>query len=390
MPTDTFPPNSIIFVHDYPPLIGGGLVVNTWNIAQNLADSGWKTAIASPEVEKEQEKNSVILLRIDDLNQFRSTINKYRTLVINLNFSMRPGALGALQICQAINQPYYIWFRTTLKNLFFYRYATQTRFEQETRLEDLKRLLNNSLCVKVICVSAAVKSDLTRLGVLEEKLQVIRDGVLANKSILDQSSTLKGEEGDLVFTGRLSLEKGPRYLIDATKILKRNYPNIRVSIAGQGPEEDYLQTMVKVLGLEKNVKFFGHLPNGEVLDFVKKHKVYCCSSLTESFGLSVVEAILCGVPVVAPKIEGPQEILQNSQYGLLFELGNTKDLADKINSVLSHPHEAAQKAQRAKDYAIKEFSLKRQLGELKDLITNNQTFNNQSLSNLSLLSTTKE
>jgi glycosyltransferase involved in cell wall biosynthesis len=107
------------------------------------------------------------------------------------------------------------------------------------------------------------------------------------------------EPADLIFVGRLIKEKNADLLIQSIHILISEFPAIRLTIIGDGPERDSISTQIKDLSLEKNVKIYGFTPDhDEVIARLKSSKVFVLPSSREGFGIAALEALGCGLPVV--------------------------------------------------------------------------------------------
>jgi len=104
---------------------------------------------------------------------------------------------------------------------------------------------------------------------------------------------------DILFVGRLIKEKNVETLIRSLPIVKENYPNINCMIVGDGPERNLLEKLVDNLDLSGNVHFHGFMNNyDEIIGSMKSTKVFVLPSIREGFGMVVIEANACGVPVV--------------------------------------------------------------------------------------------
>jgi len=113
-------------------------------------------------------------------------------------------------------------------------------------------------------------------------------------SVLPSTETV-----DLIFVGRLIKEKNVVLLIQAIYILISEFPAIRFTIIGDGPERDSISIQVKDLSLEKNVSIYGFTPDyDDVIARLKSAKVFVLPSSREGFGIAALEALACGLPVV--------------------------------------------------------------------------------------------
>ena len=104
---------------------------------------------------------------------------------------------------------------------------------------------------------------------------------------------------DLVFAGRLIREKRADLLLDAVKLLKQENPDLRYVVIGDGPERGALEARSRNLGLSDNVLFTGFLPDpAGAWSYFLSSKVFVLPSIREGFGMSALEALACGLPVV--------------------------------------------------------------------------------------------
>jgi len=132
--------------------------------------------------------------------------------------------------------------------------------------------------------------------------------------------------------GRLAKQKGFEYLIRAFAEVRKHLP-CTLAILGDGPERGELENVARSLGLGSDFILPGFQKNP--YKFMKGAAVLALSSLWEGFGNVIVEAMACGVPVVATRCpSGPEEIIEHADSGLLAEVSNEADLAEKILAVL--------------------------------------------------------
>ncbi|HCA78935.1 MAG TPA: hypothetical protein DEP53_04300 [Bacteroidetes bacterium] len=130
--------------------------------------------------------------------------------------------------------------------------------------------------------------------------------------------------------GRLKKYKSVDHLIHAFSIVKLEIPDAKLKIIGDGDHRPALQRLAGELGLEKDVEFTGYLSQAEKVRHLHQLSVSVNCSAKEGWGLTVIEANSCGVPVVASDVPGLRDSVIDERTGLLFEFGNIEQMAQKI------------------------------------------------------------
>ena len=152
------------------------------------------------------------------------------------------------------------------------------------------------------------------------------------------------EKTDLIFVGRLIREKNADLLVGAVKILKKGHPGIRVAIVGEGPEEERLKAMIGEDQLGGSVSLHPFFPDHrDLIAFLKASKVFVLPSVREGFGISALEALACGLPVVT--VDHPANAVRDlvtGESGFVSSC-SPKDLAEKIGLALEN-HESMRTA----------------------------------------------
>ncbi len=185
----------------------------------------------------------------------------------------------------------------------------------------------------VTTVSKALEYDLKKVAPNISKVQTIYAGIDIN--FIKNIPCTETKKEYIVSLRRLIPSKGIDTLIKAFVEIEHEYPNITLMIAGEGPEEQNLKTLVKDLKIEKRVEFIGTVSLVRVVSLLKGALCTVVPSLSEGGGLVNVEAQAALCPVVASTAGGIPEYVQDNESGLLFEPGNYIKLAEKIRMVVS-------------------------------------------------------
>jgi len=183
----------------------------------------------------------------------------------------------------------------------------------------------------VIAVSKAVAHDaMIRYGIKLNKIKVIHNGIDLLR--FEQVDTFKTEVVKIGAVGRLVKQKGFAILIEALGLMENK--NFDCTIVGAGYLKDELQQKITSLGLDNKIHLVG-LRN-DIPEFLKTLDIFVLPSLWEGLGIAALEAGASGLSVIASKVDGLPEIIDDQVNGLLFKAGDANDLKDKINYLLEN------------------------------------------------------
>lgn len=187
-----------------------------------------------------------------------------------------------------------------------------------------------------------------------EKIEVVK---LTNSIPPFESKLSTLEDKTILAAGRLVPQKGFDLLIEAFAKIVDKAPDWKVKIFGAGKDKEMLQDMIAERHLYNNVLLMG--PTQEIEKELTKSSIYALSSRFEGFGMVIVEAMQCGVPVVSfdcPK--GPGEIIAHNEDGILVEDGNIDAFADALLELIEDKNKRIKFGEKAvenvKRYTIDE------------------------------------
>jgi glycosyltransferase involved in cell wall biosynthesis len=162
-----------------------------------------------------------------------------------------------------------------------------------------------------IAVSGMTKNELELLGVNGKNIHLVPNGIDLNGIAIIPPSP---DECDIIFVGRLIREKNVDVLLRALAQVRETIPDVKCHIIGGGPEKERLFGLATRRGLLRNVRFFEFMEYDEVIARIKSSKILALLSSREGFGIVVIEAFACGVPVITVK----------SPWNAAYELVNEK------------------------------------------------------------------
>ena len=212
---------------------------------------------------------------------------------------------------------------------------------------------------RIIAVSRALRDEIIAdMGLDPRHISVIYNGIKF------QEFSKTGHEGFRIGTvSRLAPQKGVEYFIRAAAIVLGKFPSARFTIIGDGPFRTELEKLAVDLGIGESVEFMGF--QSDVLSIVADFDLFVLTSTRETFGLTLVEALSLGVPVVASRVGGIPEIIDGSTTGLLAEPRDQDDIAEKICSLLEDRDFARQLGKNGYEYVKEHFGSDRMVGEVQ-------------------------
>jgi len=195
----------------------------------------------------------------------------------------------------------------------------------------IDRFVYSRYC-RIVCVSEMVKSELDRyLPEVANKSIVIKNAVEA-----EDFEEMPEKEHDIIFVGRLEKAKGVDVLLRAIRVLEKNHSvSLKVALAGDGSQGDYLRRMTQDLEIKSRVEFLGI--RRDVSQLMRSSKIFVLPSRWEGLPMVILEAMANKVPVVATSVGGICEIISDGATSLLVKPDDPEELAEKIKVLLDDP-----------------------------------------------------
>ena len=216
---------------------------------------------------------------------------------------------------------------------------------------------------KVIAVSNIEVEQYEQLGVSEDKIEVISNGIdVESFKNLPEPKQFKRKYGIrekyvILFLGRVHKIKGIDFLIKSFSQLTKEIDDAVLVIAGQ--DDGYkreAKVLAKNLGLHGKVKFTGSIEEEDKLSAYVDADVLVYPSIFEIFGLVPFEAIMCGTPVIVTDDCGCGELIKEAKAGYLVHYGDVEGLKDKIIEAFGHPEDCKRMVESGKKFIVKNLS----------------------------------
>lgn len=234
-------------------------------------------------------------------------------------------------------------------------------------------ILNNMTFQRVIAVSQAVKDDLLHSGVPEAKITLIYNGIDIKKFREQARLARPGPWQETVnkrrvvgIVARLEPEKGHRYFLEAAAIILKKRKDVLFIVVGTGSLSGELAETARRLGISEYVLFTGYQDN--IAEFVAMMDVLVIPSLTEAFGISMLEGMCLAKPCVASAVGGLVEIAgEDGRAACLIPPADAGAIAAKVNFLLEHQDLAEAMGARAVAKVEEKFTAEKMAGEITSL-----------------------
>jgi len=244
------------------------------------------------------------------------------------------------------------------------------------RLKSLKFAAINWGSQRVVAVSKKLSDNiLARTPIDKTKIQIIYNGIIVEDFNEPTSDRIRKEfnwEKDVIIVGSLGnvrTAKAYDVLLQAAAQLKNKEAKFKFVIAGHykpGLYDRLLEQRTK-LGLEDTVHFLGF--NNSPAEFLSNLNLFLLSSRSEGFSIATIQAMASGVPVIATKSGGPEEIISHSDNGWLVEVENPTAIADALEMLVHEPALLNDMSKRASIHVNKSFNMQTALSAYEQIYT---------------------
>jgi N-acetylgalactosamine-N,N'-diacetylbacillosaminyl-diphospho-undecaprenol 4-alpha-N-acetylgalactosaminyltransferase len=196
-------------------------------------------------------------------------------------------------------------------------------------------------CNKIIAVSKGVKDELTRIGVNPNKITIIPNPINVTE-ILNKTSKpphkfiFYPNWFYVINVGRICREKGQEDIIKAAMLIPPEEP-IKFIFIGDGPDKERLEKWSKRLDLNTRIYFLGWQDNPYA--FLSRSHLYVHASVRETWGLSIIEAAICGLPILAYDVDYIRDLAIKDKWINLIPYGDVMGMAQNIIKMVRYKNE---------------------------------------------------
>ncbi len=228
-----------------------------------------------------------------------------------------------------------------------------------------KRIFKNTSVVQAI---SQYLGDFARSMGYEGRLEVIPNGVDLRRFKIQESGFKNGTEREntvLITTSRLVEKNAAGDIIESLLYLPED---VTLVIAGEGPLEKILKEKVERLQLEERVRFLGYIAHAELPNYLRNADIFIRPSLSEGLGISFIEAMAAGLPVIATPVGGIVDFIKDGETGLFCEVHNPKSIAQKVEKLIKDKESRDYIIQNAQKLAIEKYDWNLIAKEMKERV----------------------
>lgn len=226
---------------------------------------------------------------------------------------------------------------------------------------------------KIICISQATKQECVKRGITKGKITVIPGGVSDEFYMSEDKNKLREKlsrklkfdlknKKIILSVGRLVERKGFHWFIEnVLPITVKKINEIICLIGGDGPLRGEIENSIKKVKMNKYVKLIGGVDEETLKLLYNSSDVFVMPNIPvesdmEGFGIVVLEAASCGVPVVASRLEGIKDAIKNGENGFLIEPCDVDRFADMISRLLKNDYKRKKAGEKARESTMKNYS----------------------------------
>lgn len=181
----------------------------------------------------------------------------------------------------------------------------------------------------------------------------------------------------LLFVGRLAAVKGIPILLEALVKLRAQHPGVRLTLVGDGPERESLKALAARLGVADMVTFAGYADEDGVAAHLAGSDIFVLPSFAEGVPVVLMEAMAARLPVVASRVAGVPELVEDGESGFLVPPGDVAALTARLGTLLADPERGATMGETGRQKVIADYNVMKEAAKLHARFTESMDHNNQ-------------
>jgi glycosyltransferase involved in cell wall biosynthesis len=207
----------------------------------------------------------------------------------------------------------------------------------------------------ITTVSESVAKELEEYGLNQDRISVVSNGVDENIFYPNKNVT-NNDKKYIMYAGRIDREKGLFDLVESADIICSKRADISFIIAGDGRDGNRLKKKIKKIGLQNRFIFLGQIEKDQMIKLYQNATIFILPSYREGLPTVLLEAMSCGLPVLATDVRGNRDLITNGKNGLLIPPKDPKKIAETILTLLNDKKLMEQLGNNARKTIIKNYT----------------------------------
>lgn len=366
-----------------PPILGGAIETGVYEVCKRLENEFDLSIVSRPSSIKKKDKLNYIYInrnffekicdflitKFDKKNPLRVIAKIHNVLIYSLKTAIK--IKNKFQIIHIHNDPNFVPLikKFNKESKIILHLHNDHLITSKLLYNHYYKIINN--CELIICVSHYIKDQIDKkFKNAKRKTIVLHNGTNTNnfKPISNEKSKLikanYGKKTDLfiLYVGRLTKEKGVHILIESFKNVLPKHPNAKLLVVGSSwfknsKKTEYTNHLEKISkDIKEKILFTGFIQNQKLYDIYAISDIFVCPSIwNEPFGLVCPEAMASEKAVIATKVGGIPEIIDNNIDGILIKPNNQQELTNKLIDLLNDSNKRSQIGRNARKKVIAKF-----------------------------------
>lgn len=245
--------------------------------------------------------------------------------IVHIHSPLTPFIETSLPVIATLHTPMLVDYRY-VKLTSFYSILSKISARFVSYSLELKLLQTSD---RVTTVSRSIAQELKKHYLGINKIFVIGNGV-DEKFFFPAQNSNENRNTYIMYAGRIDREKGLFDLIECAKYICNQKSDILFLLAGKGPDIDTLKKKAKKLGLQDKFKFSGQVGRNQLVRLYQNSTIFAFPSYHEGIPTVLLEAMACGLPIVATDVRGNRDLIKHGKNGILVPPRSPKEMADAI------------------------------------------------------------
>jgi glycosyltransferase involved in cell wall biosynthesis len=359
--------NLALINYEFPPL-GGGAGRATQALACELARLGHQAVVLTTRYKTQplvEERDGYTILRVSAPRRQEASSNPLEMLGFMLSAGLRaaglfkkfrpqvclaffgiPGGPVAWMVKRSLGVPYVVLLRGgDIPGAM----PEQMAWLQKASRPLIRRIWSSAA---LVVANSGGKRDLALATGWGIPVEVLPNGIDA-QFYNPGAGCRDGQDLEILFVGRLSAVKGLDYLLLALGRVGQARPDLAwcLKLVGGGPRQTALREQARALGIESRLEFLGWLDSGQVAELYRRSGIFVLPSLDEGMPNALLEAMASGLPCLATRVPGSEELIQDGHNGFLVPPADAAALASRLELLLGNAELCRELGRRARSSA---------------------------------------